>query len=166
MKNYKIGDEVLVKCKIVDTFENGRYKVTNSSILNLGTGFERHIYPTKQEVYPTSILQDTTAEEAWDIAKKFNSLSGDALIEIFDTDDIPYILQNLTIWKIKEKIEEWESNQFKVGDVVIPLEGNYREGERGLIICFSTTGKVGVNLPGNDFVWFEKNSLKKDCSPH
>lgn len=118
---YKVGDEVLVKCKILGTYDNERYGVTNSSNLNFGTGFKKRIYPSEKDVYPVSILQDATAEEAWEITKKFNSLSSNNLIEIFDTDDIPYILQNLTIWQIKEKIEEWEANSMiNIGDEVVP----------------------------------------------
>ena len=164
---YKAGDEVLVRCKIVGDFMDG-YIVTNSvnhpnsNEMCFGFSNRRSIFAHSKEIYPASMEEEITTEEVFETVEKFNCLSSNTLIEIFDTDDIPYILNNLTFLQIKKKIEGWELNQIRVGDVVIPLEGRYREGECGLVVCINRAGQIGVNHPENDFTWFEKqNYLKK-----
>lgn len=124
---YKVGDEVLVKCKIIGNYKNGRYKVTNRSnpYADLDeTDGVRHIFPTYDEVYPEKEEQGMTADEAWEIAKKlFADYSDIELDEIFGKGWSYPKLMEMIPHEVKEKIESWESKKvIKVGDEVVPKE--------------------------------------------
>ena len=149
MKNYKYGDEILVKARFLHFFDNDPI----IELVGTDTGkYEMHI---SSECICAS---EMSADEAWEIAKKFNSLSGDALIEIFDTDDIPYILDNLTFWNIKEKIEEWESNKIEVGDFV--------EFEGRALLVTSILGEYCCGIDMNGIVYSEKKKYTKKTGRH
>ena len=127
---YKVGDEVLVKCKIIGDLKDGRYKVTNSGNSRIVCETVRHLFPVEEEVYPVSKELDMNAEEAWELVDKIYSMSDKLIFEIFGTDDgMDHILQNFTPQEAKEKIESWEQlNEIKVGDVVNIY------GDKGIVI--------------------------------
>lgn len=117
---YEIGDEVLVKCKVIGDLKNGRYKVTNSSNSMIGCETVRSLFPLFEEVYPVKKEPDMTAEEAWEISKKlFSDYSNSELDEIFGKGWSYTKLMELTPQQAKAKIKAWEAkNEIKVGDVV------------------------------------------------
>lgn len=60
-----------------------------------------------------------TAEEAWEISKKlFADFSGTELDEIFGEEWSFNKIMELSPYKAKAKIDEWESKRIRVGDVV------------------------------------------------
>lgn len=103
---YKVGDEVLVKAKIITgtrrcfgvDIEDNRFDVSEDNIIP---------------------VPDMTAEEAWDLARKIEAMRSDVLLEIFCMDSCYCILQDFTPQEAKAKIEAWEAEkEIKVGDVV------------------------------------------------
>ena len=155
---YKVGDEVLVKARIVEV--NAVKAMPYTIVREKNVGYTSNSMLVKA----LDIVQkpDMTAEEAWEIAKKlFADYSNTELDEIFGEGWSFPKLMELTPKEAKAKIEAWEAaKEIKVGDVVIPNEGKYREGECGLVVCITATDKVGVNHPGNDFTLYDRSDLR------
>lgn len=114
--NYKTGDEVLVKARIIRSYGKGKYitEINEDGYYKTFDCKENDIFP-----YPSM-----TAEEAWEIAKKillypahggFNSTE---LEEIFGRTEH---LWELTPQEAKEKIKVWKAGkEIKIGDEVVP----------------------------------------------
>lgn len=106
---YKVGDEVLVKAKIIAgaikyfrvEVEDYRFNVCEDNIVH---------------------VQGMTAEEAWEIAKKlFADYSNVELDEIFGKEWSFSKLMELTPQEAKSKIEAWKAGkEIKIGDEVVP----------------------------------------------
>ena len=105
---YKVGDEVLVKVRIVEDSEFGCGLRTHGGIVFM---------ENKYRVFP---VPDMTTEEAWEIAKKlFVDYSNVELDEIFGKGWSFPKLMELTPQEAKAKIEAWETaKEIKVGDEV------------------------------------------------
>lgn len=160
MMEYKVGDEILIKAVITGSREDESkllVRTTRNSFL-----------VEKNDVIPAP---DMSAEEAWEIVKRLflnkcdgieNAFSDKELEEIFGTRDLAEIVNNNTPKQAKAKIEAWEQEKkIKVGDEVISKKETYRSGERGLVVCINSVSQIGVNYPGNEFVWYGKDAIKK-----
>lgn len=160
MMEYKVGDEILKKAVITGSREDESkllVRTTRNSFL-----------VEKNDVIPAP---DMSAEEAWEIVKRLflnkcdgieNAFSDKELEEIFGTRDLAEIVNNNTPKQAKAKIEAWEQEKkIRVGDEVISKKETYRSGERGLVVCINSVSQIGVNYPGNEFVWYGKDAIKK-----
>lgn len=131
---YKVGDEVLVKVRIVEDSVFGYGLKTHNNIL---------FTEEKDEVIP---VPDMSAEEAWEIAKRIctsdydgcdNVFSRNDLNEIFGNPDYSKIMNSFTSQEAKDKIEAWESEkEIKVGDEVDIC------GDKGIVTSFGTDGDM------------------------
>lgn len=115
---YKVGDEVLVKARIMDlnNSRNHKYKVKSADNKS-PDDMARHIYIRGEDIVP---VPDTTAEEAWEIAKKlFADYSNAELDDIFGKGwSFPQLME-MTPHEAKTKIKAWEAEkEIKVGDEV------------------------------------------------
>ena len=105
---YKIGDEVLVKARIIGS-RNGVSRLLVQSQ-------QDKFFVENNNVIPA---QDMTAEEAWEIAKKLKQMNKDELLEAFRTNVEYIVLRDFTPQQAKAKIEAWEQEKkIRVGDVV------------------------------------------------
>ena len=160
MMEYKVGDEILIKEVITGSREDESkllVRTTRNSFL-----------VEKNDVIPAP---DMSAEEAWEIVKRLflnkcdgieNAFSDKELEEIFGTRDLAEIVNNNTPKQAKAKIEAWEQEKnIRVGDEVISKKETYRSEERGLVVCINSVSQIGVNYPGNEFVWYGKDAIKK-----
>ena len=109
---YKVGDEVLVKVRIVEDSVFGYGLETHDNIL---------FTEKKDEVIP---VPEMTAEEAWEIAKKIllypvhGGFNATECEEIFGRTEH---LWELTPKEAKAKIDAWKAKEeIKVGDEVVP----------------------------------------------
>lgn len=153
---FKVGDEVLVKGIVSDIYEDGDIIV--SLIGADGNKYTKQICPDK-----SILVKDMTAEEAWELVNFITTLKVEDKRKIFgyycSCEDI---INTFSYEEAKEKIKEWEkSNKFDAGDEVIPKDGNYRNGECGIVVVCSPDESIGVIHRGNDFTWYKKDSLKK-----
>lgn len=116
---YKVGDEVLVRVKIIGCSENGVYDVMANRATILETSLIDKIHIREDDIVQD---QDMTAEEAWEIAKKlFTEYSDTELDEIFGKEWSFQKLMKLTPRETKDKIEDWKAKkEIKVGDEVVP----------------------------------------------
>ena len=139
--SYKIGDEVLVKAKIIAG--SRRY---------FGVEIEGNCFDVCESNIVTD--PDMTAEEAWEIAKKlFADYSNIELDEIFGKGWSFPKLMELTPQEAKAKIEAWEAaKEIKVGDVVNVC------GDIGVITSFGTDGD-SIHVIYSDGI---VNSYRKD----
>lgn len=139
---YKVGDEVLVKAKIIAV--SRRY---------FGVEIEENCFDVREDnIVP---VPDMTADEAWEIAKKillypanggFNSTE---LEEIFGRTEH---LWELTPQEAKAKIEAWEAEkEIKVGDFV--------EFEDEIFCVTSLVGEYCCGIDVNGYVY---SANKKD----
>ena len=120
MGKYEVGDEVLVKVRMVRDSAFG---------YALETYDDQLFTAKKDEVIP---VPDMTAEEAWEIAKKILLYPDHKLEEIFGRTEP---LLELTPQEAKAKIEAWEAEkEIKVGDVVDIC------GDKGIVTSFGTDG--------------------------
>ena len=120
---YKVGDEVLVKAKII-----------NGTRRYFGVEIEDNRFDVcEDDIVP---VPDMTAEEAWEIAKKlFADYSNVELDEIFGKGWSFPKLMELTPHEAKAKIEAWETEkEVKVGDEVDIC------GDKGVVTSFGTDG--------------------------
>lgn len=131
---YKVGDEVLVRVKIIGCSENRVYDVMANRATILETSLIDKIHIREDDIVQD---QDMTAEEAWEIAKKlFADYSNVELDEIFGKGWSFPKLMELTPQKAKAKIEAWEAKkEIKVGDEV------GHDGEIGVVT--NTDDKAG-----------------------
>ena len=138
--DYKVGDEVLVKAKIIAGVR--RY-------------FGVEIEGNRFDVCETNIITapDMTAEEAWEIAKKlFADYSNIELDEIFGKGWSFPKLMELTPQEAKAKIEAWEAEkEIKVGDFV--------EFEDEIFCVTSLVGEYCCGIDVNGYVY---SANKKD----
>lgn len=120
MMKYKVGDEVLVKARIVEVKEDERipYKVKRCGN-PAPDNFSSTICVEKSDIVQDP---DVTADEAWEIAKKIllypahGGFNATELEEIFGRTEH---LWELTPQQAKAKIEVWEAEkEIKVGDEV------------------------------------------------
>lgn len=121
---YKVGDEVLVRVKIIGCSENGVYDVMANRANILETSLIDKIHIREDDIVQD---QDMTAEEAWEIAKKlFAGYSDTELDEIFGKGWSYCKLMEFTPYEAKAKIEAWEQEKkIRVGDEVeITYSGN------------------------------------------
>lgn len=125
---YKVGDEVLVKAKII---ENG------ASTYGLKTPDDVCIIISKKHILP---IPDMTAEEAWALAgriiceEKDGGMPNRKLVQIFGTNELSLIMSKYTEKEVKRKIKEWEEqNEINVGDVVCVSLGNEGESDPALV---------------------------------
>lgn len=146
---YKIGDEVLVKARIIGS-RNGVSRLLVQSQ-------QDKFFVENNNVIPAP---DMTAEEAWEIVKRLflnkcdgieNAFSDKELEEIFGTRDLAEIVNNNTPKQAKAKIEAWEAEkEIKVGDEVAPKSDpnnneckfvvTIKDDEDGIISGFSVFG--------------------------
>lgn len=119
---YKIGDEVLVKAKIIEVSSTGIFRVDSNGV--------------RYYLQENDIVAEMTAEEAWEIAKNlFADYSNIELDEIFGKGWSFSKLMELTPQQAKAKIEAWEAEkEIKVGDEVDIC------GDKGIVTSFGTDG--------------------------
>ena len=130
---YKVGDEVLVKARII-----------NGTRRYFGVEIEDNRFDVcEDDIVPVPKM---TAEEAWEIAKRIctsdydgcdNVFSRNDLNEIFGNPDYSKIMNSFTSQEAKAKIEAWESEkEIKVGDEVDIC------GDKGIVTSFGTDGDM------------------------
>ena len=154
--NYKVGDEVLVKAKIIGCSENGIYDVMANRATILETSLIDKIHIREDDIVP---VPDMTAEEAWKILSKIllcpanGGYSAKELEEIFGRTEH---LWELTPQEAKAKIEAWEAaKEIKVGDVV------ERDGDIGVVTNIFEDGFSNVLLENGETRVYQLIRLKK-----
>ncbi len=129
---YKVGDEVLVKARIMDLNNslNHKYKVKSADNKS-PDDMAKHIYIREEDIIP---VPDMTAEEAWEIAKKIllypsqGGYNSGELEEIFGRTEH---LWELTPQQAKDRIEAWEAEkEIKVGDEVALKDNPYKDDSK------------------------------------
>lgn len=69
-----------------------------------------------------------TAEEAWELVQRLNApMKPDEIFEFYnfiDVNGFAEIFQKYTPYEAKAKLEEWESRQIRVGDVITTMNGS------------------------------------------
>ena len=138
---YKVGDEVFVRCKIINVYPGSTvpYEVVRTKC---NPGFEKPLYILAGD----EDIDDMTADEAWEIAKRIcttdydgcdNVFSRNDLNEIFGNPDYSKIMNSFTSHESKAKIEAWEAEkEIKVGDVVDICR------DKGIVTSFGTDGNM------------------------
>lgn len=152
---YKVGDEVLVKARIIEA--NNTKTIPYTIIREKSTGSTFNCMRVKE----SDIVQnpDMTAEEAWEIAKKillypaYGGLNSTELEEIFGETEH---LWELTPQEAKAKIEAWkEQKEIKVGDVV-------KVDSKNALVMRIDGGEECIMLFENGDSWcIRMNALKK-----
>lgn len=156
---YKIGDEVLVKAKIIGCSENGIYDVMANRATILETSLIDKIHIREDDIVH---VPDMTAEEAWKLAIKLRYMDFEDKIELFNLDPSPSreawleIMENMSPESVRDKIEAWEAEkEIKVGDVVIETSGlgskyigvvTQITGNQNSVCMTYSDGSVGVTL--------------------
>ena len=153
---YKVGDEVLVKAKIIGCLENRRYAVMANVATTVDISLIDKIHIREDDIVP---VPDMTAEEAWKILSKIllypanGGYSAKELEEIFGRTEH---LWELTPQEAKAKIEAWEvAKEIKVGDVV------ERDGDIGVVTNIFEDGFSNVLLENGETRVYQLIRLKK-----
>lgn len=143
--NYKVGDEVLVKAKII-----------NGTRRYFGVEIEDNRFDVcEDDIVP---VPEMAAEEAWGIAKNlFADYSNIELDEIFGKGWSFLKLMELTPQEAKAKIEAWEQEiKIRVGDVVD------HNGEIGIVTnTDDTEGFYNVLYGNGSTSAHDRRNLKK-----
>ena len=126
---YKVGDEVLVKARIIEDCIGICGSKTQEGIV---------FNAKKENLFPVS---DMTAEEAWEIARKIVLLENEGgipakdMVHMFGVKFPRDIVREYSVQEVKTKIEAWEAeNEIKVGDEVDIC------GDKGIVTSFGTDG--------------------------
>lgn len=156
--NYKVGDEVLVKCRInyVDNDVSLPYKVSRAGCIS---GFSKPLYILAGD----DDIETMTAEEAWKLAIKLRYMDFEDKIELFNLDPSSSreawleIMENMSPESVRDKIEAWEAEKnINVGDVVI------RCGESCIVTNKSRNdGFYDVLFEDGTTGAYQRSSLKK-----
>lgn len=156
---YKVGDEVLVKAKIIGCSENGIYDVMANRATILETSLIDKIHIREDDIVP---VPDMTAEEAWKLAIKLRYMDFEDKIELFNLDPSPSreawleIMENMSPESVRDKIIAWEAaKEIKVGDVV------EREGDIGVVTNIFEDGFSNVLLENGETRVYQLIRLKK-----
>ena len=126
---YKVGDEVLVKARIIeDCIGICGLKTQEGIVFNA----------KKENLLP---IPDMTAEEAWEIARKIVLLEDEGgipskdMVHMFGIKFTRDIVREYSVQEVKAKIDAWEAeNEIKVGDEVDIC------GDKGIVTSFGTDG--------------------------
>lgn len=136
---YKVGDEVLVRCKVLGQLESGRYKVTNFGNSSIETATVRAIYPIEEEV-----ISKNMESEGWNFARYIiasennGGISSEDFYEIFGIVGCSDIIEKMSYQEAKAKIEAWKAaKEIKVGDEVKDCNGKI-----GVVISKGTSDNV------------------------
>ena len=140
---HKVGDEVLVRAKVVDidTMAASKYKY---NVQFEDASFEETDWVTE------NVVSDKTYEQgladAWELAKKIYDMKCDLIEEIFGVEGGFYdVIRNFTFEDCRDKIEAYEKEkEIKVGDVV------ECDGHKGVVVKAFQSG--GVNIVHEDGV--------------
>ena len=117
---YKVGDEVLVKCRInyVDNDVSLPYKVSRAGCIS---GFSKPLYILAGD----DDIETMTAEEAWKLAIKLRYMDFEDKIKLFNLDTSSSreawleIMENMSPESVRDKIEAWEAEKnINIGDEV------------------------------------------------
>ena len=126
---YKVGDEVMVKARIIE------YCI---GICGLKTQEGIVFNAKKENLLP---IPDMTAEEAWEIARKIvlledeGGISAKDMVHMFGVKFPRDIVREYSVQEVKTKIEAWEAEkEIKVGDEVDVC------GDKGIVTSFGTDG--------------------------
>lgn len=126
---YKVGDEVMVKARIIeDCIGICGLKTQEGIVFNA----------KKENLLP---VPDMTAEEAWEIARKIVLLENEGgipskdMVRMFGVKFPRDIVREYSVREVKTKIETWEAEkEIKVGDEVDVC------GDKGIVTSFGTDG--------------------------
>ena len=126
---YKVGEEVLVKARIIeDCIGICGLKTQEGIVFNA----------KKENLLP---IPDMTAEEAWEIARKIVLLENEGgipakdMVHMFGVKFPRDIVREYSVQEVKTKIEAWEAEkEIKVGDEVDVC------GDKGIVTSFGTDG--------------------------
>lgn len=155
---YKVGDEVLVKCKInyVDNDASLPYEVSRAGCI---PRFSKPLYILARD----DDIETMSAEEAWEIAKKlFADYSNSELDEIFGKGWSFPKLMELTPQQAKAKIEAWEAEkEVKAGDEV-EFDDTANDLHRSMYVTskYNNTDYCGICRNGDTYC-VHKSELKK-----
>lgn len=151
---YKVGDEVLVKAKIIGCSENGIYDVMANRATILETSLIDKIHIREDDIVP---VPDMTAEEAWKLAIKLRYMDFEDKIELFNLDPSPSreawleIMENMSPESVRDKIIAWEAKQIKVGDVVkvgcytgLVTSDDYMDDSYDILFSDGGTNKINI----------------------
>lgn len=106
---HKIGDDVLVKTRIVNVLE--RQYIAQCSCGNF--------YISDEDVQERDAVM--TAEEAWGIARRVEMLSAKDINEISGYLTPVEVINNFSPQQAKAKIEAWKAKkEINIGDEVVP----------------------------------------------
>lgn len=130
---YKVGDEVLVKAKII-----------NGTRRYFGVDIEDNRFDVcEDDIVPVS---EMTAEEAWKLAIKLRYMDFEDKIELFNLDTSPSreawleIMENMSPESVRDKIEAWEAEkEIKVGDEVA-LKADLKNEEYKFFVTYVDKG--------------------------
>ena len=158
---YKVGDEVFVRCKIINVYPGSTvpYEVVRTKC---NPGFEKPLYILAGD----EDIVDMSADEAWEIAKRIctsdydgcdNVFSRNDLNEIFGNPDYSKIMNRFTSQEAKAKIEAWEAEkEIKVGDVV-----TFSAYEGIVTRDVDEQGYYALLLRDGDVGYYQRSSFKK-----
>lgn len=145
---YKVGDEVLIKGKVVDTGEpyntNYPYEIVfddDDMVVSWSEWFSITSVVGMASDLVKSEDQKTYEQglnDAWEMAKLISSMPLSKVMEIFNGSSMGYITNQYSAQEAINKYNEWkESNDFKMGDIVeydigAGLDDKYEEIHRAI----------------------------------
>lgn len=126
---YKVGDEVLVKAKIIEVSSTGIFRVDSNG--------------ARYYLQENDIVAEMTAEEAWELARRIvlnedeGGIKSSDLLNAFGTNYWHEIMKNNNSpQEVKARIEAWEAKkEIKVGDEVALKSAPYNDNYKFFVTC-------------------------------
>lgn len=120
---FKPGDEVFIRAEVTDISpgsERPYFVAPDKYSVN---------WVSEDKIIPADKTYADGLNDAWELVRKLEEIEQDERKKMFSYCSVRAIIEDCTIEEVMDKIEAYEKENFKVGDVVYYSDGEYESAK-------------------------------------